>query len=243
MRKIIRASRTSAVNISEVVLEKKTGKTVSIISGNKPFVIQTPLLKVIELRKTQVDNIYILLTVVDDGATVENNHFLKFIDNIENKICDEVIKHGKTWFTKKDIRIKSLIQETDNNNIIKWPIYVENNIFYDEDKKSFDIMTITDSSQIKLIVEMPYIWLNDDQFGIATTIKKGLVKACPVHIQNEYIFDGSDDSDNNDDVSDKMISVMATEKHPNSYRAVKIDMEQDDTCPERSSITTPDLVH
>ena len=231
---VVKALRISDINIDEVTIgTKKHNKKVPVSFKNKPLVFQTPFLEVRgTLRKTLFPDIYQLDTLFKGDSKQKIHQWYQFIESLETHISDQVVKNGATWFTQKDINIKSLIREIDATNeiyFVKWLVNLESNIFIDEQKKSFNPTNLKDKDCIKLIIEISDLWISENTFCLASVVQKILVKPFFEKIQSEYVFDDSDgieSESNTDDDENNIISLLATEQKTRPQPAKKNDLAQ-----------------
>lgn len=219
-KQVIKANKIRDIIIDEIIMApKKIKNKVSITLNGKSPVIQTPFLQVTgTLRKTPVPHIYQMDTLFKGDSDKKMNQWYEFIENLETHITNHIMSIGTSWFTEKNVIIKSLIRENDNDSnihFIKWPICLTNNIFVDENKKPFDPSEIKDGDLIKLIIEISDLWVQENQCGLAVIVQKILVKPHVEKIESEYIFDDSDSSvsySSDDDNKSNIISLLATEQ-------------------------------
>lgn len=215
---IIKALRISDIDMHDITIgTKKTNKTVPISINGKPLVFQTPFLKVVgTLKKTQHPTIFQLDTLFEGDTQHKNKSWFQFVENLESRICDLIINNNVNWFTQNDVNIKSLIREYNHDDgtfYIKWPISLKENIFLDEDKKQFDPSCLKDKDCVKLIIEISYLWVTDNNCGLAAIVQKVLVKPYIEKITNEYVFDDSESEESDiDDNNNNIISLLATEQ-------------------------------
>lgn len=220
-KQIIRALKISDISVANIVIgKKKHNKRVPIQYNDKPLICQTPFLEVInDLRKTPHLNIYQLDTLFKGDNKIKMDNFFQFVDDLENRICEQVEINGADWFTQENVTIKPLIKELETTTntktfYIKWPIDLSTNIFVDSNKEPFDYANIKQTDLVKFIIEISNIWIHENQFGLAIIVQKIMVKPAPAKIDTEYIFNESDDDE--DDKDDKMIfSLLATEQKQN----------------------------
>lgn len=225
----IKALKISKINLNSIkIATKKVNKKVSILYNNKVLYFQTPFLNVSgELKKTPLSTIYQLDTLITD-KNIKSKQLYEFIDILENNIMDQIINIGSKWFTGDNASIKSLIRDFDpKNNIffIKWLIDLKNNIFINELKQPFDPNLLKTGDQIKLIIEIPSLWINENQCGLAPIIHKILVKSqTPPTL--EYIFDESE-SDNTED--NEIINLLATEQKQKQKKQIDVELIKEKT--------------
>lgn len=216
--RIVKALRLSKIDINDITIDnKKTNKMVPIAYKGQGLFFQTPFLETnSNLKKTAYPHIYQLDTLFQGDTEKNNNQWFQFIEDLENHLCTLVELNGTKWFTNNNIVIKTLIKESNEGNYVKWPIDLQTNIFVDENKNSFDPQQLKSGDLVMLIIEVPNIWINDNQFGITTIIQKVLVKPYTEKIRNEYEFDDSV-SDNEDEI----VSLLATEQKSPKRREVR----------------------
>jgi len=178
-RQVVKAQKISKINIPDIVVSpKKAGKIVPITYKNKSLVFQTPFFEVKgNLRSTDYPNIYQVDTLFKGDTKQKNNECYQFIENTETHIIEQVRQNGSEWFTQKDVIIKPLLRDldTEKGNYIKWPIDLTNNIFVDEHRQPFEPTKLRDKDLIKLIVEIPHLWVHENQFGLVVVVQKVLV--------------------------------------------------------------------
>lgn len=224
-KQVIKASKIGDIIIDEIIMApKKIKNKVSITLNGKSPVIQTPFLQITgTLRKTPVPHIYQIDTLFRGDSDKKMNQWYEFIENLETHITNHIMSIGTSWFTEKNVIIKSLIRENDNDSnihFIKWPICLADNMFIDENKKPFDPSEIKDKDLIKLIIEISDLWVQENQCGLAVIVQKVLVKPHVEKIESEYIFDDSDSSVSysDDDNKSNIISLLATEQKKSSSK-------------------------
>ena len=239
-KQVIKANKIGDINIEEIIMaSKKIKNKVSITLNENSPVVQTPFLEVTgTLRKTPVPHIYQLDTLFKGDSDRKMNQWYEFIENLETHITNHIMSIGTNWFTQKNVIIKSLIRENENDSnihFIKWPICLTNNIFIDENKKPFDPSEIKDKDLIKLIIEISDLWVQENQCGLAVIVQKVLVKPHIEKIESEYIFDDSDSSVSysDDDNKSNIISLLATEQKKSSSKK--------EYCPKKELVSTLSL--
>lgn len=214
---VIRALRISDINIQDVVVgPKKRGSKTVLKYNNKPLIFQIPFLEVRGgLRETVHPGLYQLDTMFKGDSKTKIQQFVDFIENIENEIVEQVSNVGTEWFESDTINIKSLIRETENNDLfIRWTIHVKQGIFIDENRNDIDPHSIKPHDRVKLIVEIAGLWISTNTFGIIIIVQKALVKQYVPKIQSDYMFEDSPDSDvESEDNKDNIISLLATEQN------------------------------
>lgn len=212
---VIKALRISNINVDDVVFgQKKTTKTIPIQYKNNSFVFQTPFMEVHGgLRKTGFQNIYQLDTLFKGDTSNKMDQLFHFIENLEDRVVKLLSNNGTMWFQHQEVVIKSLIRELDatkENYFIKWPIDLKNNIFIGENKQPFDPFELKNKDRVKLIVGIFDLWINNNQCGLAVIVQKILVKKYEEKIPSEYVFDDSENEE--DENENSIISLLATEQ-------------------------------
>lgn len=217
---VIKASRISDVNIDDISLSHiKQNKIVPILyQQKKPLIFQTPFLEIQDAVSTtkQLGTNQFITTFSGDTKRRINN-FFQFIESIETHIENHVKKNGGGWFAQKEISMTSLIRENGGPLYIKWPFDI-NTSFIDEKKQPCDFESIKKKDRVKIIVELSALWIDKNQFGLAFDVQKVLVKPFQEKILSEYIFD-EDESDSglgDEEQSNKIISIFATEQKTQS---------------------------
>lgn len=231
MKTQITASRIIDINFSNIKLgNTKKNKKVPIRYGNNALIIQTPFLHVKDsMKSTPHPNIITIETLFEGQSNKKTNEWYLFVEKLETIISEQVIEYGSKWFDDKNVSFKSLIKEHDNTDkdkhdnkksFIRWPISLTSNIFMDENKSTFDVVNLKERDYIKLIVEIPDLWIEGNQFGLVIIVHKIMVKQYNVKKNDElsiaidYAFaDGSDSESETDEKSNNIISLLATEQN------------------------------
>ena len=218
----IKANRISDLNVNDVLIgTKKNNRIVPVYYKNGALVFQTPFLEVSgNLRKTHSPNIYQMDTLFKGDTRNKLDLWYQFIDNLETKITEQIENKGQEWFTQNTVVIKTLIRKHENDeslNYIKWPVDLKSNIFIDELKTSFNPADLKNRDLVKLIINIPYLWINNNVFGLAVIVEKILVKPYIEKVQSEYIFNESDSEI--DDNEKNIISLLATEQKNKTKRS------------------------
>lgn len=226
-REVIKASRISQIIVSDILIgTKKINKKVSVRYHDKPLVIQTPFLEIMSpLKKTSHPNIYQMETLFKGDTKNKIDEWYDFIENMETQITNQVIANGTHWFTSKNVNINSLVKECDPQGsrfFTRWLVILESNIFVDTDKKTFNPAMLKEKDLVKLIVEIPDLWVEGDQCGLATVVQKIMVKPYQEKVITEYVFDESE-SDESDDSGNNtsIISLLATEQKIKQNQPIK----------------------
>ncbi|AEX61491.1 hypothetical protein c7_L427 [Megavirus courdo7] len=226
-KKIVKALKISKIDVNKISIgSKNVNKKVTIYNENKPgLVYQTPFLQVKEKLRKVNENLSVKLYNFDTWFRGDTHSrisgYYQFIDNYEDRIStlveDQMVKQINNnstdkWFNNpNNVNIKSLIRIYDEENgvyFIKWTLELNDNIFIDENKNTFNPENLDETYLVKLIIESPDFWINDNQFAPAAIVRKVLVKK--MESASEYEFDEteSEGSDN------EFISVLATEQKP-----------------------------
>jgi hypothetical protein len=224
---IIKALRIKDVNINDITVANiKQNRIVPILyKQKKSLIFQTPYLSIADpVVKTRHEGVNQFITLFGGDTPRRIMNFYNFIENIETRLTNYALKEASKWFTQKDIILTSLIKEQDKstsknpsnleNLYIKWPFDIENTAFVDEYKKPFDYTNLKKGDQIKLIVELSNLWIDKNQFGLVTSVQKVLVKSVQEKIQSEYIFDEEETDSGDNEQTDRIISLFATETKP-----------------------------
>lgn len=220
-REVVKACKISQITINNVKIgTKKVNKKVSVRYQDKPLVIQTPLLEIMgPLKKTAHPNIYQLETLFRGDNKNKISEWYEFIDNIETEISNQVVKNGIKWFTSKNININSLIKEQDpqeNTFFVRWLVKLETNIFVDADRNSFNPSMLKEKDLVKLIVEIPDLWIEENQCGLATLVQKIMVKPYLEKVITEYDFNDTESEESEEsegsDKAESIMSLLATDQ-------------------------------
>lgn len=214
-KEVIKALKISDIVIDDITVgTKKVNKVVSIKLNNSSLVFQTPYIEITGgLKETSYPGLYQINTQFKGDDQQKVKDFYYFIEYLEKKITEQIEVYGAKWFTDKKVIIKSLIHENENKGLFysRWAIDLKNNIFIDKDKKPFDYKNIKEKDQIKMIIEISSLWINGNECGLAAIVHKIMVKSYVEKVQNEYEFDESESSDN-DNSKNNIISLLATEQ-------------------------------
>ncbi|AYV85488.1 MAG: hypothetical protein Satyrvirus19_10 [Satyrvirus sp.] len=219
----IKALKISDISIKDITIgTKKINNMVSIKLKDGLLHFQTPYVESFgNLKKTNYPNIYQLYTLFKGDNQNKINEWFEFLENLETHIINQIVNSSPKWFTKNNITNKSLIRELDGEKnifFIRWGFDLQENMFINEKKEPFDPSALKEKDLIKLIVEVPSLWIKENQCGLAAFVKKIMVKPFVEKIPNEYVFDDEFDdeteSEDNSDEVDKnnIISVLATEQ-------------------------------
>ncbi len=238
---IVQALKISNINMKDIIVSNTIkNKRVSITYKGKSLVCQTPFLEIQDdVTETVHKDIGQFFTIFSGDTKHRINEFYQFIENIESCIIDQLTKNGNKLFTQKDVILKTLIRESDNTNFIKWPFDVNSTVFIDESKKHFDFENIKPKDAVKIIIEIPNLWIDKNQFGLIVIVQKIMVRQYQEKILSEYIFD-DDDSEREsepelDDQSNKIISLLATEQK--SKKKSKVNPSINNSKSKSNSIT------
>jgi len=185
------------VNTIEVKIGSlQKNQSVPVIYNKDSLRFHTPFLKPSTegLLKTDFPNIRQINTLFD---STNDDAFYNFIEELENRISNEVGKNAKGWFTEKNVGLRSLGKKIDQqgdsekeNIYIGWPINMLQCEFVDENNDTYE--GDFDDILVKILVEIPNIWINPNLFGLTVIIKKIMVRninAKPSNIKYEF---GSD---------------------------------------------------
>lgn len=234
-RQVIRALKTSKININSVIISTKKINNSAKISYNKPdypFVIQTPFLEVLtplvgisgsNTGSNTESKISHLTTLFKGDTPSRVNSFNEFIDDIEGYVQSHIETHHMKLFNENSgVDMKSLIKIIDQEKKIygiKWIIKSDLTEFLDEYKNPFDPKNLQTKDLVKIIFEIPDLYISDaNQCMLAALVRKILVKKSVEEINSEYVFDSDSDSDNETADHQDFISLLATEQNtaPNS---------------------------
>lgn len=216
-RELIKASKISQINADDIKIgSKKINKKVPVRYHDKPLVIQTPLLEVMgPLKKTSHPNIYQMETLFRGDTKNKIDEWYDFIENIETNVSAQITNNATEWFAPcKNINFNSLIKDDKLPNDIfytRWLVKLETNIFVDDDKKSFNPSLLKDKDLAKLIVEVPDLWIEENQCGLATIVQKIMIKPYKEKIITEYVFNDTDSEElEESDKDNSMMALLAT---------------------------------
>ena len=227
----IKALKISEIDVNDVIIASaKKNNKVSITYKKNPLVFQTPWLEITadKLKKTSFPNIFQMDTLFKGDSKQKIHQFYQFIELLETRICEQVEKHGTKWFTQKNIILKALARESETHKglyYIKWPIELKSNIFVDENNQPLHPSTLKEHDRVKCIVEVSNLWINTNQFGLASVVQKIMVSPPKEKIIPEYMFAKSD-SLSDDNSNESVISLLATESARTSKPSQKPDSKK-----------------
>lgn len=216
---ISKAIRINKLKLKKISFQSHKKNKIPISYDDKPLVIQTPFMPIIDaVGQTHIENMYQMITHIDT-ENKDIKSFAETIDQLEEKAIKHVTTTGKKLFDSSDVSFIALIRENKDQSIpsIKWLFNNSDIDFVDEERNPFDMSKIDSNYLIKLIVEIPHIWIKpkDRQFGLASIAVKGCLKLKPqtitkprIQSSQKYDFDNSSSSSS---VSDDMTSLYATE--------------------------------
>lgn len=224
----VQATPIKNIDVSKFSLGKIQEKFVPVLYNSSTFVCQTPLLEVSDDIKIGPHSIIELNTLFKGDKKQRIHSFFKAIDNIECKMIELISNRGK-WFTK-DIKSdkvkvtnKSIVRDipNDGTTFIRWPLNAKNNIFVDENDKQMSYDKIKCGSLVKIIFELPFLWIKDKQYGLFIRVQKVQIHVPKLKPKShtEYVFHVSEsDVDDIDESLDKdtvqLIDRLATEQAP-----------------------------
>ena len=209
--------KISNIDFTKIVYPKSRSnqnkKIILIKYNDKNFVFQTPTL--IKISVSDFTNGYAELEVALQGKGKEQgkvNKFIKFLNDLENKIKLDAQYNANSWFNVNDnqiINFQKIIRESDNysNGTIKIKI-IKNNDFKTllqlNNNKKIDIDSIPQDSYCKMILECYAIWINsNNDFGLF--FRPVLISFSPKEIYNYKFLEDSDD-DNDFDMPDTEVN-------------------------------------
>jgi hypothetical protein len=223
---IIKALRVSEINISDIELGNKHDKKAKLSIKNKLIIMQTPLLEVDTIPiLTNCSDVYEFTTLLTGRSQRKIKRFSKFTEDFESHIFNIIKEKYNTWFKENKIDYKPLIREKkDGTLFIKWIFDKSITPCIDKNNNEFDISKIKIRDQIQFIIELSYLWINTNQFGIVVTVHKMRVYEFNEPIVNEYEFNNSESisKSDSDDEAEDMISLLATETKSNKQKTLNV---------------------
>ena len=210
MTETIKASRIIDIDFKKINIGEKKYNRANINYDGNNMIFQTPFLEVLtKMEKTKITNIYDITTLFRGDNDNKILAWLKFIENFEDYIIEQIEKNANVWFDKEEISLKTLIKcDEYGQNYIKWPVSLKKCIFIDENGNGINYNEIAEGDNIKFIVEIPYMWINNNMCGIAVMIRKMMIKKKSNNYN--YEFDLSENSESEEE--NNIISILATEK-------------------------------
>lgn len=227
---IRKAQKHSSINVDNIFLDSKRKKgIVQLFYNSEVFNIQTPFLQVLgSITPSNFPSKKHFITAMNSNSKTSEKRIKKFINSleqIEDKVVTQIAKIGNKWFSNQDINFIPMIRETKNIDAhIKWTFDIDDTMFIDDNKNSLGFDSIKEGVLVKLIIEIPAIWINkkENQCGMIVNVKKTWIKQeqnikpQPI-LKNEYIFDdetasASSSSEENNDTSLFMTEQKLNEK-------------------------------
>lgn len=209
----IKSLSISKINLNEIKLKTiRKDKSVPITHQGKLLTFHTPFLNISDaaLQKTKFPNISQLDTLFDNKVMP----FHKFIESLENKISQEVRKQGSSWFTEKNVGLRSLVKKIDQqkkdsgieNECINWPIDMVHCEFVDENGE--EVESEFDNVMVRILVDVPHIWINRNLFGLAVIVRMVMIRSNePQKIK--YVFGSESETE---DLS-QIHSILSNTEH------------------------------
>ncbi len=217
--------RTSNVDFSKIVYPKtraNQNKKIVLIKYNeksklKNFVFQTPTL--LNISKPVFSNGYAEIEVALVGKEKGKvNKFIKFLNELENKVKSDAQYNGSAWFNIDDenqtVNFQKIIRESDDysNGTIKIKI-IKNNDFETmvqlNNNKRIGMDAIPEDSWCKMILECYAVWINaNNDFGLF--FRPVLVSFTPreKEVYNyKFLEDSDDDNENVFEIPDTEINT------------------------------------
>lgn len=209
------ATKVSKVVVPDIVLhpKNKSDFIAKLSLNDKPLIFQTPYLELVsDLKKTEHLNIYKIDVLLDGPHKNKVDEFTTFIEKLESHICHLVKQGYSCWFSEEKIVQQSMVStsSTTNKNYLALPLIFDDNIVCDSDNKKLSTTDKIEKKNAKLIIEIPHMWIKNNQFGFVTNVKKIIVQKPQIKVVNDYVFDESDDDDNSVDKNTaNLISLMS----------------------------------
>jgi hypothetical protein len=200
------------IDPAKVQIHYDNKKKVCLKYQDKPFIIQTPYLKVKSIEGTNLDDILKLTVLLDGSQPKKIIEFASMIESLEDHLGSLVSREGVNWFESNDVVIKALIRnDGDNVYYMSLPLDTSRVTVIDEDRASCDPQDFSPTDEVKLMINFEYIWLGKNMFGLGAIIKKILVKHEAVKKQPVIDYDFEDSSES-DDEPDGIYSLLSTER-------------------------------
>lgn len=221
--------KTSAIDLNKIVYPKiKNGDTKKLVlikyndkSKLKNFVFQTPTM--LNLFKPELNGNYADIELALVGKEKNKiNKFVKFLNQLENKIKHDAQYHANEWFNleneNQSINFQKIIRDSDeyNEGTLKMKI-IKNNDFETvlqiNNTKKINVNMVPEDSWCKMILECFGIWINSrNDFGIF--FRPILISFTPKE-KEIYNYKFIDDSD------EEVVDIPDTEVNHNIF--MKID--------------------
>lgn len=218
---------TQSLKISEIDLknlnlkfnncQKSSVKKIPIKYLNESLIFQSPFLKITgPIKKTGHSDFCQFDTQFQGDTNRRNVQWLNFLEKMEDHIIDEITNNSSDWFQKKNLELKSLIREKNDDSgslFVRWIINVNTQLINDK-KEVFHFNDLKENDCIKLILEISDLWVSGNRFGLATIIHKGMVIQHVEKPEIEYIFNENESEESVDGYDDDILSLIATEQKP-----------------------------
>lgn len=229
---VCKALKIENIDLADVVVGEKNGKKIPITINGEQLIFQSSFLCVkSKLRKTDKPNISQMDTNFTGLNQKKVNQFYDFIEKFEDYVLRRVKIQAEYWPNFSNLNVKSLIRGCgDEENTIRWIFLDTKTKFVDENRNDYDPQDINENDFIKLIVEIPYLWVDDNgNGGFVIIVHKVLVKkAVPEEIPTEYVFDDSDDDSDDNSNEENIISMLQTENNRDAVprRIISLNKKQ-----------------
>lgn len=230
----IKSLSISKINLNEIKLKTlRKDKSVPITHQGKLLTFHTPFINISEaaLQKTKFPNISQLDTLFDDKVMP----FHKFIEALENKISQEVRKQGSSWFTEKNVGLRSLVKKIDQqkkdsgieNECINWPIDMVHCEFVDENGEEAE--PEFDNVMVRILVDVPHIWINRNLFGLAVIVRMVMIRSNEEPQKVKYVFGSESETE---DLS-QIHSMLSNTEHSSEQVNKKSPQEVPEKVPNK----------
>jgi hypothetical protein len=212
--------RINNIDLNQIVYPKiksNQNKKIILLKYNdrnklKNFVFQTPTL--LNTSLPIINDSYAELEIAIVGKEKSKvSKFIKFLNNLENKIKEDARFNGANWFTinndNQSVTFQKIIRESDTfqNGVIKIKL-IKNSDFETvtqiNNNKKISFNSIPENSWCKMILECYAIWINsNNDFGIF--FRPILVSFTPIE-KEIYNYNFVEDSEENEiDIPDTEI--------------------------------------
>jgi len=120
----------------------------------------------------------------------------------------------ENWFSENsNITMKSLVKSGSKYEYVKWPISIKNeDVCTYDNRMPCDPDNIDFNSEVRFIVEVPYMWIKNDNCGLFVVIRKIVIKEVETQPELFYKFDdNSEDECENNSEDEHLLTLLVTE--------------------------------
>lgn len=157
---------------------------------NKPLIVQSPIVY-LPWGINEYNSLDISLDIENKNNKKDKLfNFYKFIKNIENYFKSLI------FFKKKKFH-SSIKPNNYYPDLLRISFNKNDTIIFDENKNKLNYNKILPKSFVKLIIQIAYIWINNDKYGIKWNVSQIKLYINIIFKPIEYSFIESDDETEN----------------------------------------------